>query len=60
MHMTLPKIVELVTKKEIPANRKYLIFEVSEPNVRLMLGRPRFMVFISLVEHPCDISHDHV
>lgn len=27
--MTLPKIVELVTKKEIPASQRYLIFEVS-------------------------------
>lgn len=26
--MTLPKIVELVTKKEIPALQRYLIFEV--------------------------------
>lgn len=26
--MTLPKIVELVTKKEIPAVQRYLIFEV--------------------------------
>lgn len=26
--MTLPKIVELVTKKEIPELQRYLIFEV--------------------------------
>lgn len=26
--MTLPKIVELVTKKDIPALQRYLIFEV--------------------------------
>lgn len=29
--MSLPKIVEVVTKKEIPASQRYLIFEVSQP-----------------------------
>lgn len=36
--MSLPKIVELVTKKEIPALQRYLIFEVSYSRSSLAAG----------------------
>ena len=35
--MTLPKIVELVTKKEIPALQRYLIFEVRQKRQQRLL-----------------------